>query len=205
MRTTNPPTNDTKRRSRVVTVIAAAVTAAATVFGVATAVGAVGLAPQDPSPLHEGGPVTDRVLVATGATPGHGRWRLLRSEDATGQECLGLEVGGQPSATGNDLTAIAESCGAPTGIGVGTLNGKGETIVWGRVPVNTAKLQVAARGRPVHVALPLAAQNAGRGNFVVSAIRARLDVSQDPVAEAYDAGGRRIAVASLPVPAARED
>lgn len=82
-------------------------------FGIATAVGAV-TQTQESGVGHTGGPVTARIVVASGRSAEYGRWELLRSTDADGAECLGIQLYDQgPGPVKDD--PLYEGCGGPQG------------------------------------------------------------------------------------------
>ena len=167
--------------------------------GVAAGV-AGALTASSPTQKHpdSGGPVRGREVVASGSTPGHGPWRLLRSQDAQGQECLGLEVGKQPPG---DVTVVFESCGGPSGMNVGTLGGDGETIIWGRVPDAAEDVRISATGRAAQTLATTQGSAGVGGRFVVGAIQGRL---HGVLADARDGAGRQIASQSVGTPSAEE-
>ena len=115
-------------------------------FGIATALGAVTHS-HESGVGHEGGPVTERVVVASGRSSEYGQWELVRSSDASGAECLGIQLHDQgPGPVKDD--PLYEGCGGPAGFDVGSLSGtNGRSLVYGRAPAEAASVEVRATNR----------------------------------------------------------
>jgi hypothetical protein len=123
------------------------------VFGIATALGAVAQ-DREAGVGHTGGPVTPRVVVASGKSAEYGRWELLRSADANGGECLALQLYDQgPGPVKDD--PLYEGCGGPSELNVAILTGtNGRSMVYGRAPADAANVQITASNKATRTITP---------------------------------------------------
>lgn len=173
-------------------------------FGVVTAIAS--LSANDNEAEHEGGPVTQRVAVASGETPGDlGRWKIWRSEDADGTECLEVQLLDAPVAPPEGRSPagipvpgggiLGGGCG-PGDFNVGSVNGVAETLIFGPVPAGTARVEVSASGGGPKGATPRGAAGAP-GKYFGVAVNGR---HSNIEARALASSGSELKSKAVPVP-----
>ena len=126
-------------------------------FGLAAAIGDDDDAGDD----HKGGPTGERVLVASGTTGGEiGRWRIWRSVDVEGRECVEVQLlddklseSAPDSARVPDALpvpgggALSGGCGSTADLDVISVSAPSEALLVGRVPETAENVDVTAQGR----------------------------------------------------------
>lgn len=136
-------TNDLNIKKRTLISIAGLVAVSAS-FGVASLL-APAVFGQNSAQNHApdtGGPVTERVVVASGTAGEFGKWELVASEDAAGEPCLGVRL----LEPAEGMPSLAEGCGPATDDQVGNISGSRGTLFFGRVADNAEVATVSSRG-----------------------------------------------------------
>jgi hypothetical protein len=126
-------------------------------FGIAAAIGD----DEDAGDDHKGGPTGERVMVASGTTGGEiGRWRIWRSVDVDGRECIEAQLlddklsdSVPDSARAPDALpvpdggALSGGCGSTADLDVVSVSASTETLLVGRAPEGAENVDVTAQGR----------------------------------------------------------
>jgi hypothetical protein len=143
--------------------------------------------------LHTGGPVTPRIEVATGSTPQTGRWKIVHSRDAKDAACVGLQL--LDEAQPGESPVLYEGCGGPSDLNVASLSGPDRSIIYGRVPPNTAVVELTAPGGVVRRITPTAAQAVDASKFFLAVLPAG---ERSIVVTAKDRAGESVAKQAIP-------
>jgi len=120
--------------------------------------------------LHQGGPVTPRVEVATGTTPETGRWKIVHSRDAAGAACVGLQLLDERQP--GESAVLYEGCGGPSDLNVASLSGPTRTLIYGRVPPTTAIVELTAPGSVARRISPTSADAVDTSKFFLAVLPA---------------------------------
>jgi hypothetical protein len=174
----------------------ALITGFMTCFGVVAAIGAIGADEQEPEP-HTGGPVTERIVVASGELPRTGTWKLYHSQDAKGQDCFewGVLIG--PADQRGEVQY--GGCGVPEGLGVGTLTAEfGDyTVIRGHAPENVSEIRLEGDGmETVAVSNLSEARSSGKNVFAIEVPGKPKNIT----AVGLDSNGERVASQRVPTP-----
>jgi hypothetical protein len=137
-------------------------------LGIAAAISVPALAATGVIDLHQGGPVTPRLEVATGTTPETGRWKIVHSRDAAGAACVGLQLLDERQP--GESAVLYEGCGGPSDLNVASLSGPSRSLIYGRVPPNTALVELTAPGGVTRRIAPTAAEAVDTSKFFLSVL-----------------------------------
>ena len=131
----------------------------------------------------DNGPITPRMVVASGQTEHFGRWEMVASKNMRGESCVGVRLldpaPGDPS--------LAEGCGGAVEDQVGTIAGSRRTLFFGRVDARTERVDIADRG--VTKMSSNARDGTDGAKYVVT--EANEDLSEAEITS-IDDGGRRL-------------
>lgn len=169
------------RRPRLAALTAAVIGFGVT-FGIASAIGA---ASDEPAPQEHKSddPVTERVVVASGKTPGRiGRWRLLSATDAQGDPCVEVQLldEGIPASVPESARIdrgfegiIGGGCGGPAGLDVVTVVQDDETLVLGGAPDKADRVDIKGLGQAARSVRAL--EGPSRKRFFATRLAGKVD------------------------------
>jgi hypothetical protein len=160
---------------------------------------------------HAGGPVGKRTIVASGTAPREiGRWRVWRSVDARGEECVEVQLlddplddqapeayrneGAVPVPGGGTLSG---GCGNDAELDVASVTASEEVLLYGRAPAAADAVEIEVGGRPERTVKLADAPEGTRSKYFGAAIEARAGAVR---ARARDAGGRDVGTRDVPTP-----
>lgn len=105
------------------------------------------------------GPVTERVVVATGSSKTFGPYELVSSRDADGNPCVGVRFVKPPIA----MPSLTEGCGdsivIDNQVGRVASEAKSKTLFWGRVRPDASAVKVRKDGAQKHAAKTVKGQD----------------------------------------------
>jgi hypothetical protein len=176
-------------------------------FGIAVAIGSIGESEDD----HPGGPTSKRMLVARGTTPGEiGRWRVWRSFDAGGDECVEVQLlddplddrapeeyrreAGVPVPGGGTLSG---GCGSEAELDLATVSAARETLVYGRAPQAADEVSIEVGGREARRVQLEDPPEGARSKYFGVAVASREGGIR---ARARDAAGNELRSLDVPTP-----
>ncbi len=160
-----------------------------------TAASAVGALVTDTPEATEVEAATAHVKVGEGATPGNGRFELYRAATADGRECFGIKLFNQPGAPRG---VLFEGCGNPSEASIASNTGHGETIVYGRVPKSSDKVELDVPGKAKKVVKVKETTADVPQRYFVTVYS---DTPRSVHAAVKDANGATLAEQDVPLPA----
>ena len=176
-------------------------------FGIAAAIGD----DEGDGDDHKGGPAGERVMVASGTTGGEiGRWRIWRSVDVDGRECIEAQLlddklsesvpesarapGALPVPDGG---ALSGGCGSTADLDVVTVSAPSEMLLIGRAPEVAEDVDVTAQGRGAKRVKPQRGPEGVRFKFFGTALDGR---PKGVRVTARDGDGRELRSKDVPTP-----
>ena len=162
-------------------------------IGIAAVISVPALAATGVISLHQGGPVTPRVEVATGDSPELGRWKIVHSRDAAGAACVGLQLLDERQP--GESPVLYEGCGGPSALDIASVSGSTRSIIYGRVPPGTAAVELTAQGIESRRIRPTASETVDTSKFFLSVLPPG---ARDIVVVAEDQAGEQVGKQVVP-------